>query len=54
MLITIVSAANTDRLYLSGYNSIDITPPSQIDSYRIGAKRGEELNLSVTIGTDRK
>ena len=49
---TIVSAAKTDRLYLAGYKSIDITPPSQIDSYRIGAKRGEELNLSVTIGTE--
>jgi hypothetical protein len=48
---TIVSAAKTERLYLAGYKSIDIPPPSQIDSYRIGSKKGEELNLSVIIGT---
>ena len=46
----IVSAATTERLYLADYNSIDILPPAQIDSYRIGAKRGEELYLSVIIG----
>ena len=47
----IVSAAKTERLYLAGYKSIDIPPPAQIDSYKIGAKRGEELYLSVIIGT---
>jgi len=47
----IVSAAKTERLYLAGYKSIDIVPPSQIDSYKIGAKKGEELNLSIIIGT---
>ena len=46
----IVSAANTERLYLTDYNSIDVPPPSQIDSYRVGAKRGEELYLSFIIG----
>jgi hypothetical protein len=48
---TIVSAAKTERLYLAGYKSIDIPPPAQIDSYKIGAKKGEELNLSIIIGT---
>ena len=47
----IVSAAKTERLYIFGYDSIDVPAPSQIDSYRIGAKKGEELYLSITIGT---
>ena len=46
----IVSAATTERLYLANYTSVDVLPPSQIDSYRIGAKRGEELYLSIIIG----
>ena len=46
----IVSAGTTYKLYLADYNSVDILPPSQIDSYRVGAKRGEELFLSVIIG----
>jgi len=49
----IISAANTARLYISGYVSEDILPPTQIDSYRIGAKIGEELNLSVIIGSQQ-
>jgi hypothetical protein len=47
----IVSVGITDRLYLADYTSPDIEPPSQIDSYRIGAKRGEELYLSVIISS---
>lgn len=47
----IVSAANTERLYIAGYNSPDIIPPFQIDSYKIGAKRNEELYLTIIIGT---
>ena len=50
---TIVSTAITDRFYLASYNSSDITPPTQIDGYRIGAKRGEQLYLSVTIGSQQ-
>ena len=46
----IISAANTERLYIAGYKSADVQPPSQIDSFRIGAKQGEVLNLSVIIG----
>ena len=46
----IISEATPEKLFISGYNSQDIPPPSQIDSYRIGAKEGEELYLSVIIG----
>ena len=49
----IISAANTERLYISGYESADVPPPSQIDSYRIGAKDNEELYLSVIIGAQQ-
>ena len=49
----IVSAAQTSRLYLSGYNKVDIPPPAQIDSYKIGAKQGELLSLSIIIGTQQ-
>jgi len=49
----IISAGNTARLYISGYESPDIAPPSQIDSYRIGAKDSEELYLSVIIGSQQ-
>jgi len=49
----IISAANTARLYISGYDSADISPPTQIDSYRIGAKENEELYLSVIIGSQQ-
>jgi hypothetical protein len=49
----IISAGNTARLYISGYDSADISPPSQIDSYRIGAKENEELYLSVIIGSQQ-
>ena len=47
----IVSAATTYKLWISGYNSRDLVPPFNIDSYRIGAKRGEELFLTINIGT---
>ena len=46
-----VSSATTSRLYLYGYNSLDIVPPNQVDSYRVGAKQNDILNLTVTIGT---
>ena len=49
----IISAANTERLYIAGYTSPDVQPPAQIDSFRIGAKAGEELNLSVIIGAEQ-
>ena len=49
----IVSAATTSKLYLSGYRKIDIPPTTQVDSYKIGSKRGEELSLSIVIGTQQ-
>jgi len=49
----IISAGNTSRLYISGYQSPDVSPPTQIDSYKIGAKKGEELYLSVIIGAQQ-
>jgi hypothetical protein len=49
----IVSAGLTARLYLAGYTRPDIAPPTQIDSYKIGAKAGEILSLSIVIGTEQ-
>jgi hypothetical protein len=49
--VKIVSAATTARLYIADYDKIDIIPPSQVDSYKIGAKKGEEVFLSIVIGT---
>jgi len=49
----IVSAANTERLYIADYKSADILPPAQVDSYRIGAKIGEELILTVIVGSQQ-
>jgi hypothetical protein len=49
----IISAGNTSRLYISGYESQDVQPPTQIDSYRVGAKENEELYLSVIIGSQQ-
>jgi hypothetical protein len=47
----IISAGNTSRLYIAGYDKLDIPPPTQIDSYKVGAKTNEELSLSLIIGT---
>ena len=47
----IISAGNTSRLYIAGYDKLDIPPPTQVDSYKVGAKVNEELSLSVIIGT---
>jgi len=47
----IVSAGQTSKLWIDQYKSLDLIPPFQIDSYRIGSKKGEELYLSVNIGT---
>ena len=49
----IVSAATTEKLYIAGYTKLDVVPPTQIDSYKIGAKRGEILSLSIVIGTQQ-
>jgi len=49
----IVSAGNTSKLYLFGYTKRDIPPPHEVDSYKVGAKQGEELSLSIIIGTSQ-
>jgi hypothetical protein len=49
----IISAATTSRLYIAGYESKTVPPPSQIDSYKIGAKVGEELNLNIILGAQQ-
>jgi len=46
-----VSAATTSNLYLYGYDKLSIAPPHQVDSYRVGAKEGEILYLTVNVGT---
>jgi hypothetical protein len=46
----IVSTGVTSKLWIADYKSSDLVPPYQIDSYRVGAKKGEELFLSVNIG----
>ena len=47
----IVSAATTYKLWIANYNSRDLVPPYNVDSYRIGAKKGEELFLTINVGT---
>ena len=42
-----VGVGITDRLYLFSYNTEEIVPPAQVDSYRIGAKSKDKLYLSV-------
>jgi len=46
----IVSVATTYKLWISGYTSKDVVPPFTLDSYRIGAKKGEELFLTINVG----
>ena len=48
----IISVGSTEKLWISEYKSSDLVPPYQIDSYRVGAKKGEELFLSVNIGAE--
>ena len=37
----------TERLYIYNYNTEEIVPPAQVDSYRVGARKGDVLNLSI-------
>ena len=37
----------TDRLYLFGYDNEEIVPPHEIDSFKVGARRGDKLFLSL-------
>jgi hypothetical protein len=47
----IISVANTSKLYLYNYKSLDVKPTHQVDNYRIGARVNDNLNLTVIIGT---
>ena len=46
-----ISVANTSKLYLYNYKSLDVKPTHQVDNYRIGARVNDNLNLTVIIGT---
>jgi len=46
-----ISVANTSKLYLYNYKSLDAKPTHQVDNYRIGARVNDNLNLTVIIGT---
>ena len=37
----------TDRLYLYGYDSPEILPPAEVDSFKVGARKGERMYLSL-------
>ena len=37
----------TDRLYLFGYNNEEIVPPHEIDSFKVGARKDDQLYLSL-------
>jgi len=47
----IVTALQPQRLYLFNQNSQDVIPPYQVNSYRVGAKLNDTLNLNVTVGS---
>jgi len=46
------SVNNNARLYLFGFSSEDVKPPSITQGFRIGAKTGEVLNVDIN-GTNR-
>jgi len=37
----------TDRLYLFGYDNEEIVPPSEIDSFKVGARKNDKVFLSL-------
>lgn len=47
----IINSSDISRLYIFGANNEEILPVHQVDGYRLGASRGDKLNLTVTIGT---
>jgi len=48
-LTTSVSNSATKKLYISNYTNINTPPPHKIDGYRIGAKDGDVLKLSIGV-----
>tara|TARA_B100000003_G_scaffold95546_1_gene85739 strand:+ start:10405 stop:18078 length:7674 start_codon:yes stop_codon:yes gene_type:complete len=49
--LKIINAADTSRLYVAGANNEEVPPAFQVDGYRLGAKDGDRLNLTITVGT---
>ena len=47
----IVSTGATSKLWLANFKSADVPPPSEIDSYKIGGKRQDQLVLQTITGT---
>jgi hypothetical protein len=48
-LTTSASNSTNKRLYISNYTDINTLPPNKIDGYRIGAKDGDVLKLSIGV-----
>jgi len=49
--LKIINSSDPAKLYITGANNQEIAPAYQVDGYRLGAKDGDELNLTITIGT---
>jgi hypothetical protein len=48
-LTTSASNSAAKKLYISNYNNTNTPPPHKIDGYRIGAKDGDVLKLSIGV-----
>ncbi len=47
----IINSGNISKLYIFGATNQELLPVHQVDGYRVGASRGDKLNLTITIGT---
>jgi hypothetical protein len=48
-----IGVGSTSKIYLYNYKSLDIKPTHQVDSYRIGARINDNLNLTVVVGVSQ-
>jgi len=46
-----INSADPSRLYIFDQTNEDTIPPYQIDGFRIGARDGDTLSLTITVGT---
>lgn len=46
-----INSSDPSRLYIFDQTNEDTVPPYQIDGFRIGARDGDTLSLTVTVGT---
>lgn len=46
-----INSTEYDRLYIFDQSNEDTVPPYQIDGFRIGARDGDTLSLTITVGT---